>query len=142
MLTSFALLLLVVVAPRVHAGSINIMNLTSHPYGGYLIASNVWPGASYATSYEQYITIAPFGSFNLSDPTGMTAPSGLGLPAQASGLFIGLKFSCLDIGPNNGSVGKDGNYMGYPISQSVPPVYAIQWNPGGLGNVNALVLIM
>ncbi len=142
-LTLISLLVLAAASPRAHAGNVNFLNLSSYTYAGYLIGSNVWPGATYSSSYEQYIEVPPSGgTLFFSDPTALPSPSPLGVPPAtpvASGVFIGVKGYCIGIPSNNGAVGRPGNFMVYPASQSNPPYYSVQFNPSGN---DAFVLIM
>ncbi|PSK91532.1 hypothetical protein [Taibaiella chishuiensis] len=130
-------------AHRAQAGSITFYNFSGYNYEGYLIGSNTWP-SSYSTYYEQYV-VAPAGTTTVgfADPTALPSPSGPGLPALSTGMFVGMKGFCTGAGlpSNNGAVGRVGNHMGYPTNQSTPGFYSVQWNPGGSNNDAIIVLL-
>lgn len=136
-----ALIALVYISPKANAGSITIYNLTSsYTFSGYLIGANTFAGASPTNYYEQFVSVAAGGSLTYANPTLLPSPAGPGLPALATGLFIGIKGAVLGLPSNNGAVGRTGNYMGYPTSQT-NSYYTATWNQSGSSD-NAIILVL
>ena len=139
MLSIFVLLLFCM--HGAYAGYIQIINETPYTYRGTLAASNNTLSPTSGDTYYSYVTISGNSSLYYVNPMMMISPNGPGIPPLPTGIFIGLKGNVTAFPLLDGSVGKPGSWLGFPVMHNYSPNYIIVWEPLSGDNVRVRIIL-